>query len=105
MKEINPKELKSRLDRGEEWQVIDVREEHELDICKITDTHIPMGEIVSRANELRQDCSVVIHCRSGKRAEAVIHTLEEKFDLTNLYNLTGGILGWAEEVDINLERY
>lgn len=105
MKEISPSDLKARLDKGEDWQIIDVREEHELDICKFTDTHIPMGEIVSRVNELRQDCSVVIHCRSGIRAQAVIHTLEEKFDLNNLYNLSGGILAWAEEVDITLERY
>lgn len=105
MKEISPVDLKARLDKGEEWQIVDVREEHELDICKITNIHIPMAEIVARASELRQDCSVAIHCRSGKRAEAVIHTLEEKYDLTNLYNLKGGILGWAEEVDANLEQY
>jgi adenylyltransferase/sulfurtransferase len=47
----------------------------------------------------------VVHCRAGARSAAVITALEQKFGMDNLYNLTGGILAWADEVDPSLEKY
>jgi sulfur-carrier protein adenylyltransferase/sulfurtransferase len=105
MNYISPKELKQRIQDGEEIQIIDCREEHEIVICSINGTHIPMDEIIGRKNEIRQDIPVVIHCRSGQRSAAVIHTLITKFGFTNLLNLRGGIVGWAQEVDNSLEIY
>lgn len=105
MKEISPKELHRMLSNNEEVQVIDVREPHEVVICNINGTHIPMDEIISRKDEIRTDIPVVIHCRSGARAAAVIHTLEMKFGFTNLSNLTGGILQYGLDVDSSIEQY
>lgn len=105
MKSITPTELKKRQDAGEEIQVIDVREEHERAICHINADHIPMGEILANIESIRKDIPVVIHCRSGARSTAVIHTIEQKFGFDNLYNLEGGILLWADDVDVNLEKY
>jgi rhodanese-related sulfurtransferase len=105
MKSITPTALKQRLDSGEEIQIIDIREEHERAICHIDGEHMPMSEVLANVDSIRRDIPVVIHCRSGKRSEAVIHTLEQKFGFTNLYNLEGGILLWADEVDANVEKY
>lgn len=105
MKSITPQELRSRLDAGEEIQVIDIREEHERAICHINGEHLPMGEVLANIDSIRRDIPVVIHCRSGKRSAAVIHTLEMKFGFTNLHNLEGGIILWADQVDSTLEKY
>lgn len=105
MKEITPKELKEKLDNKEEIQVIDVRDDHEVDICHIGGKQIPMSEVMSHVDEIRKDIPVVVHCRAGARSAAVITALEQKYGMDNLYNLTGGILAWADEVDPSLEKY
>ena len=102
MKEVSPLELKRMMDNQEDFQLIDLREDHEVQDCTIGGRHIPMGEIISHADELRRDVPVIMHCRSGKRASAVIYAMETKFGFTNLYNLCGGIVGWAEQVDKNM---
>jgi sulfur-carrier protein adenylyltransferase/sulfurtransferase len=48
---------------------------------------------------------VVIHCRSGKRSADAIRALEEKFGYDNLYNLKGGILAYADQIDNSLAKY
>jgi rhodanese-related sulfurtransferase len=99
MKEVSPTELKKMMDNREDFQLIDLREDHEVQDCTIGGKHIPMGEIITRVAEVRKDVPVIMHCRSGKRASAVIYAMEAKFGFTNLYNLSGGIVGWSEQVD------
>lgn len=103
MKEILPQELKRMRDAGEAFQLIDVREPYEAEICTIGGELIPMGEIVARIAEVRKDMPVVIHCRSGARSSAVINALSERYGFTNLINLKGGILGYGREVDATLK--
>ena len=105
MKTITPQELKKKLDSNEEIQVIDVRDDHEVDICHIGGKQIPMSEVMAHVDDIRRDIPVVVHCRAGARSAAVITALEQKFGMDNLYNLTGGILAWADEVDPSLEKY
>lgn len=105
MKEVTVQQLKNMRDSGEEFQLVDVREPWEVEICNIGAEHVPMGEILSRINELRTDIPVVIHCRSGARSANVVNALEMQCGLTNLYNLRGGILAWANEIDDSLEKY
>ena len=105
MKSITPVELKSKQDSGESYQLIDVREPHEADICTIGGQLIPMGTILDHVEDINKDKPVIVHCRSGKRSAAVIQTLEMKFGFDNLYNLEGGILQYADDVDDSLERY
>jgi sulfur-carrier protein adenylyltransferase/sulfurtransferase len=99
MKEITATGLLKMRKNGEQFQLIDVREPYEAEICSIGGTLIPMGEIVARLDELRRDVPVVIHCRSGSRSSAVIQALESRYGMTNLVNLNGGIMAWASEVD------
>jgi adenylyltransferase/sulfurtransferase len=99
IKEIDVKELEEWRKSGKPHQLIDIREQEEVDNCSIGGTHIPMEEIPTRYAELKRDVPVIIHCRSGRRAQAVVYHLEQKLGFTNIYTLTGGILAWGEEID------
>lgn len=100
MKEISVQELKQLIDSKADFQLIDVREEHEFDEVNIKGHLIPLGEILDRAGEVNKDKQVVIHCRSGKRSATAIQALETNLGYTNLYNLKGGILAYIEEIGL-----
>ncbi len=104
MKSISVSELKARLDKGDDIQVIDVREQMEYDICNIGGELIPMGEIMENLDKISRDKDVVIHCRSGGRSGSIVQMLDSK-GFTNLHNLTGGILAWADEIDPSMPKY
>lgn len=103
MQEITPKELEAMKKEGKPFQLIDVREPYEVELCNIGGTPIPMGDIVERIDEVRKDVPVVIHCRSGARSGAVINALSSRYGYTNLINLKGGILAYGREVDPSLK--
>lgn len=105
MKELTPNELKAKLDAGEDIQIIDIRESHEVESGNIDGLHIPMAEVMSRLDDIRKDCPVVIHCRSGARASAIVYALESQAKYDNVYNLTGGIVAWAETIDPEIIVY
>lgn len=99
IKEIDVKELEEWRRLNKPHQLVDIREPEEVENCTIGGMHIPMDEIIQRASELQKDIPVIIHCRSGKRAQAVVYALEHKLGFHNVYTLTGGILAWGEEID------
>jgi rhodanese-related sulfurtransferase len=105
MKEVTPIELKKMIDAHEDFQLIDVREEHEAEVCNLGGQLIPMGTVLEHVDEIAKDKKVVVHCRSGKRSATVIQALEQQFGFTNLYNLKGGILAYADDVDPSLSKY
>src|ERR1700743_3941996 len=98
MKEVSVQELKEKMDNGENFQLIDVREDFEYETSNIGGLLIPLGGVLIEADKISKDKPVVIMCRSGKRSAAAIMQLEQK-GYTNLYNLQGGILALAEQVD------
>jgi rhodanese-related sulfurtransferase len=100
MKEITSLELKQLMDSKADFQLIDVREQHEFDEANLNGDLIPMGEVMDRAGEIAKDKQVVVHCRSGKRSATVIGALESQLGYTNLYNLKGGILAYIDEVGL-----
>ena len=102
MNSITVSELKNMIDNNEDFQLIDVREQHEYDNANIDGVLIPMGEITSRYDEISKDKKVIIQCRSGARSANVIGFLEQNFGYTNLHNLEGGIIAWANEIDDSL---
>ncbi len=102
MNSITVSQLKKMIDNNEDFQLIDVREQHEYDNANINGILIPMGEIASRYDEISKDKKVIVQCRSGARSANVIGFLEQNFDYTNLYNLEGGIIAWANEIDDSL---
>lgn len=105
MKEVTVLELKRMLDNHESFQLIDVREPHEAEIASINGELIPMGDIVSKPDLIARDKPVIIHCRSGARSATVIIALEKQYGFTNLFNLKGGILAWAKEIDPTITTY
>ena len=105
MKEVTVQELKSMRDSNSDFQLIDVREEHEFDIANIGGELIPMGTIMDHVDRISKDKKVIIHCRSGARSASVVQLLESSQRLTNLYNLKGGILAYAKEIDPSLPTY
>ncbi len=105
MKEVTVQELKAMQDKHEDFQLIDIREEYEYDICQIGGALIPMGEITENLDKISKTKKVIVHCRSGKRSASVVQMLEQQHGFTNLYNLKGGIMAWADEVDNTLAKY
>ncbi len=105
MKEKTVAELKKMLDNKEDFQLIDVREPHEYEICNLNGELIPMGEVPENISKISKDKPVVIHCRSGARSGRICEFLEENHGYTNLYNLKGGILAWADQVDPSMPKY
>lgn len=97
MKQITARELKQLVDEKADFQLIDVREEHEFDEANINGQLIPMGEVMDRLDEIARDKQVVIHCRSGARSASIINALESSQGFTNLYNLQGGIIAYINE--------
>ena len=98
MKEISASELKKLRDENADFELIDVREDYEVEEVNIGGKHIPMGEVLDRIGEIPKEKKVVVHCRSGKRSASVIQALEQK-GYSNLYNLKGGILAWLDEYE------
>ena len=104
MKEITVQELKAKMDNKEDFQLIDVREEHEFDFCNLNGELIPMGNILFETDRISKDKPVIIHCKSGGRSGVVVNELEKK-GFTNVYNLKGGILMYAKEIDPSIPLY
>lgn len=105
VKQISVQELKEKLTRGESLEVVDVREPFEYEIANIDGKLYPLNEVTNHANDIPTDRLVVVHCRSGIRSAKAIRQLQDQFGFDNLYNLKGGILAWADEVDEEMAKY
>lgn len=104
MKEINPSELKSKLDNGVPIILVDVRNPEEHEICNLGGILIPLSELPGRLDELSKSDQIVVHCKLGGRsAKAVALMMEEGF--SDVTNLSGGINAWAAEVDPSMPQY
>jgi len=102
--EMTPRELKARLDRGDDLYILDVREPHEYQICNLKGHLLPLGELPRRVYELDSSREIVAHCRSGKRSAEAVDFLR-KAGFRKIHNLKGGILAWSDEVDPSVPKY
>jgi rhodanese-related sulfurtransferase len=105
MKTITVQEFKALRDAGTEHQLIDVREPHEYELCNLGGELIPLATVLQNGERINPDLPVIVMCRSGKRSANAIYQLESAFGLTNLTNLEGGILQWADEIDASIPKY
>lgn len=103
--EIEVAELRSWLDEGRELQIIDVREPHEIQICRLEDsTLIPLRQIPTGIDALDKQALIVVHCHHGSRsAQAVMFMRQQGF--AQATNLAGGIDAWSLLVDPSVPRY
>lgn len=104
MQEITVQDLKQMLDKKEDFQLIDVREEYEYEWANLGGELIPLGTIVDNLDKIKKDKKVIIHCKSGARSSAVIDTLEKQFGFNNLINLKGGIMAYINEIDSTIVK-
>jgi len=104
--EISPEELHTRLQNGEDLQLIDVREPMEFDYCHLPGSQlIPLGDLARRADEIREDGPVVLICHHGVRSGQALAFLRHRHGLDNLLNLRGGVHAWALRVDADFPTY
>jgi rhodanese-related sulfurtransferase len=102
---IEPRDLKARLDRGEDVFVLDVREPFEIAIAPFPRaSHIAMGEIPARLAELDPDRETVVVCHHGVRS-AQVATYLARAGFERVLNLTGGIDAWSLDADPSTPRY
>jgi len=103
IEEITVKELKNKMDNKEAFTLIDVREPHEYNMSNIEGAlHIPLGELGNELSSFNKNGYYILQCRSGKRSAADCELMQSA-GFTNVVNLQGGILSWAEEIDGSLE--
>ncbi|MCB0431220.1 MAG: molybdopterin-synthase adenylyltransferase MoeB [Flavobacteriales bacterium] len=107
MKEITVQELKAWMDANEDFQLIDVREPHEYDIVNLGGELVPLSQLpnINLDEKVSKDKKVVVHCKMGGRSAKAIQYIIDKNGQNNLYNLVGGILAYAKEIDPSLPTY
>ena len=103
--ELTPQEVKKMMDEKQPFVLIDVREPHEFQICRIPgSTLIPLGEVAKRMHELDSAGEIVVHCRSGQRSARAVEFLMNA-GFRKIHNLKGGILAWSDQVDPSVPKY
>ncbi len=99
-------DLAEWLTEGRDVFLLDVRERPEFDVCHLDGaTLIPVGMISNNIKRIPTDRPVVVYCHHGIRSANVINYLHSQTDLTNLYNLEGGIHAWAQQVEPEMAVY
>ncbi|MEA5461928.1 rhodanese-like domain-containing protein [Arcicella sp. LKC2W] len=95
--DITVQELKERLDKGETFNFLDVREDYEYEEENLGAKLIPLGELPDRIEELEawKDQEVIVHCRSGARSARAKAFMEGQ-GFTNVRNVLGGIMAYGQ---------
>lgn len=104
--EITPEEVKGKLDKGESFTLLDVREPWEFDVARIVDAKLmPMGEVPSRAHqELDPDAEIVVVCHRGIRSMNVTVWLRLQ-GFEKAQSMRGGMDAWSRQVDGKVPLY
>ena len=103
--EITPLELKAKMDRGDGFVLVDVREPEEYAICRIPGSKlIPRATLPERLHELSSADEIVVHCRSGVRSGGAVEFMKQA-GYRKVKNLVGGILRWSDDVDPTVPKY
>jgi rhodanese-related sulfurtransferase len=106
MEEITATELKARLDKGDDLQIIDVREPNEYEAARLEGSKlIPLAQVVNRKDEIDESRETVVHCKLGGRSAKAIEALQRAGFAGRLLNLKGGITAWSNEVDPSVRKY
>lgn len=103
--EIEVTEVKEKLDRGDNFVLLDVREPHEYKIAKIPGAKlIPLGEVAQHLGEFDKNADIVIHCKSGMRSAKACGIFRQA-GFQHVRNMKGGILAWSDRVDPSVPKY
>ena len=105
--EISVIELKEKIDSGDDFILIDVREPHEFEIVRIPGSHlIPLANFTdgSAVATLPRDIPIILHCRSGVRSATALAILKEA-GFSDATHVRGGVLAWAKQIDTSCAVY
>jgi len=103
--EISVEELKAKITGEDTPFILDVREPHEFEICRIPNSVlIPLAEVEKRVHELERSSEIVVHCKAGGRSAKAVKFLKEA-GFEKVKNLKGGILAWADRIDPSVPKY
>jgi len=103
--EIDVTEVKAKLDRGDDFVLLDVREPHEYRIASIPGAKlIPLGEVSKHLDEFDKNADIVVHCKSGMRSAKACGILRQA-GFGQVRNMKGGILAWSDKVDPAVPKY
>ena len=104
--EITPEELKAKLDQGEPFTLLDVREPWEFETAHMAGAKLlPMGDVPSRAHqELDPEDHIVVVCHHGVRSMNVTAWLRQQ-GFGKAQSMHGGIDAWSRVVDKNMPTY
>lgn len=103
--EVDVLEVKRKLEQGDRFLLLDVREPHEYLICNIPSSKlVPLGELPKRVNELDMTVDIVVHCKSGVRSAKAVDFLKQS-GFSRVRNMKGGILAWSDKVDPSVPKY
>ena len=103
--EITPREVAERLARGDDFDLIDVREVYEEGIARIEGARlIPLGVFEEQIPSFDRTRDIVVSCRSGQRSAKAVRKLQAA-GFTRVWNLAGGILRWSDDVDPSIVKY
>ena len=99
MNSITPIALKEKINKAEDFQLIDVREPYEHEEFNIGGELILLNEIAQQPEKIATNKPVIIYCRKGIRSQIAIQRLQEKYPFTNLINLIGGTQAWRKQFE------
>jgi sulfur-carrier protein adenylyltransferase/sulfurtransferase len=102
--QLSVKDLKKRMDAGENLFILDVREPFEYQIANIGGRLIPQGEVPQRLAEIDRDREIIVQCKSGGRSQRIAEFLKQS-GYPKVANLSGGILAWSEQIDPSVPKY
>jgi adenylyltransferase/sulfurtransferase len=102
--QITVKDLKRRIDAGEDVFILDVREPYEYQIANIGGKLIPQNDVPQRLAEIDRDREIVVQCKSGGRSQRIAEFLKQS-GYPSVVNLAGGILAWSDEIDPKVQKY
>ena len=107
--DISVEDLKQLIDNRATFQLIDVREPFEYEICKIDGALlIPLGKIEEKnpenLNGVSKDEEIVLHCKGGVRSLKAAKAMQE-MGYPNVKSMRGGILEWSDRVDSSIAKY
>jgi adenylyltransferase/sulfurtransferase len=102
---IDVMEVKRKLDRGDDFLLIDVREPHEYQIARIPGARlIPLGELPKHLQELDPNTEIVAQCKTGRRSQQAVDFMKQN-GFQHVLNMTGGITSWSDKVDPSVPKY
>lgn len=102
---IDALELKQKIERGDKFVLLDVREPYEYQIAKIPGSKlIPLGDLPKQLGELDREADIVVHCRTGGRSQKAVDLMKAS-GFKQVRNMTGGITAWSDKVDASVPKY